>query len=111
MNEIVIDVEHDGHLVTGPSQVLDQVEHPRHGCAALQGAFSRQLVHDPVRQRVTEWNAQFEHIHPDRCQLVRQRFRGIQARVTGADVGNECFLPRRTQLVKLVVDSVHGQPC
>ena len=107
MQKVVVDIEND----RDPRFLADVghgFEHTSRGSPGFQSALRRQLVHQPIRQRIAERHAQFHHIHPRLIECNDQFLRRGQVGVAGTDIGHQGLLPLLSQLGKSLLDPIHA---
>ena len=106
VNQVEVDVEHDGDL-----RVL---AHGYNGFknfgwsgSRLKTTLRRKLIHQTVRQRIAERHAEFQNIHAHFVEGQTELARGLQIRITRADIDDEGFLALALQPCETVHDAIH----
>ena len=94
MDQVEINVEHDGNLRLLADGGHGFQDFGRRG-AGFQAALGRELIDQAIRQRIAERHAQFQHIHAELIERQRQLSRGVEVRIARADVNDEPFWPSR----------------
>src|ERR1019366_10370901 len=107
MDEIEVDVEHDGNLRSA-ADCRHGLQELRRGGPGFQAALCRKLVDQSIRQRVAEGDTQLQHIDAELIERQRQLSRGFEVRVARAKVNDESSLALPVQPGESFYNAIHA---
>ena len=85
----------------------DGFEEPGRCGAGFQAALRRELIDQPIRQRIAEGHAQFQNRHARPVKGQGQFARGGEMRVAGADVNNQPFFAGAFERGEFFHNAIH----
>jgi hypothetical protein len=107
MHQVEVEVKDDGDLRFLPDR-SDRFEYLGGRGAGFQAALGGELVHEPVRQGITERHAQLEHVHADAIEGQGELSRGFEVRIAGAEVDHQALAASLAQVAEAFGDAIHG---